>query len=53
MMISFKIKSYLRNRRWKKYWEKQDSLNHIAFYQNMAQQWREDKAHTGIRTGWD
>lgn len=40
MSIEFKVKSYLRRRRWRKYWKAQDALNHIEFYRKLAAEWR-------------
>lgn len=40
MSLSFSVKSALRNRRWRKYWEAQDGLNHIEFYRKLAKEWR-------------
>jgi hypothetical protein len=44
MRLSFKVKSFLRNRRWRKYWVDQDSRNHIKFYQDLAAEWRAERA---------
>lgn len=40
MRLSFRVKSLLRNYRWRKYWVAQDGRNHIEFYQRLAQEWR-------------
>jgi hypothetical protein len=40
MRLSFRLKSVLRNRRWRKYWEAQDGRNHIEFYRRLGQEWR-------------
>jgi hypothetical protein len=40
MSLTFKVKSGLRNRRWRKYWAAQDDRNHIEFYRKMAAEWR-------------
>lgn len=44
MSVSFKVKSLLRNRRWRKYWVNQDGKNHIEFYRSLAAEWRADRA---------
>jgi len=46
MSISFKVKSFLRNRRWKKYWVDQDGKNHAEFYRKLAAEWRADNARS-------
>lgn len=40
MGIAFKVKSGLRERRWRKYWAAQDDRNHIEFYRVLAAEWR-------------
>jgi len=40
MGIAFKVKSGLRNRRWRKYWAAQNDRNHIEFYRALAAEWR-------------
>lgn len=40
MSLSFKAKSFLRNRRWRKYWVNQDGKNHAEFYRKLAAEWR-------------
>lgn len=40
MRLSFRVKSMLRNRRWKKYWVEQENRNHIEFYMTLAREWR-------------
>lgn len=43
MSISFRVKSWLRQRRWKKYWVEQDGRNHVEFYRNLAEEWRAER----------
>lgn len=40
MSIEFKVRSFLRNRRWRKYWKEQDERNHVEFYRKLAAEWR-------------
>jgi hypothetical protein len=44
MSLSFRAKSFLRNRRWKKYWVNQDGKNHAEFYRKLAAEWRAERA---------
>lgn len=41
MSLSFKIKSVLRRRRWRKYWTERDAINHVEFYRRLAAEFRE------------
>lgn len=43
MSISFRVRSALRRRRWKKYWAAQDARNHVEFYRRLAAEWRADR----------
>jgi len=38
--LSFKVKSLLRKRRWKKYWIEQDARNHIEYFRKLSQEWK-------------
>ena len=44
MGVAFKVKSGLRNRRWRKYWAAQEERNHIEFYRKLAAEWRAERA---------
>lgn len=40
MSLVFAVKSKMRERRWRKYWQAQDDRNHIEFYRKLAAEWR-------------
>jgi hypothetical protein len=43
MGLVFKVRSGLRNRRWRKYWAEQEERNHVEFYRKLAAEWRAER----------